>query len=173
MNMARNIEFKAEINNYEDMVYRVSCLTDEKPEILQQKDVFYNTKHCRLKLRSSLEDRPELILYLREDTRRPKLSRYYRFAVRNYLFVYRLFDSILGIKGVVQKTRCVFLKDNVRFHIDKVNQLGNFMEIEYIMSKSESRETATKKVVQMMEDLGIKKEMLVYCSYGDLILNNN
>ena len=171
--MARNIEFKASINDFDDMVYKVQRLTNKTPEFLDQKDVFYITKNGRLKLRSCSESTPELIFYFRKDTQLPKLSRYYRFGVKHYSLIYTLFNHILGIKGVVQKRRCVFLKDNVRFHIDKVNQLGDFMEIEYIMRKTESQDSALSKVNKMMEALGIKKEMLINCSYGDLILNKN
>lgn len=169
--MARNIEFKASITDYDDMVCKVQRLTKKSPEFIEQKDVFYITSNGRLKLRSSSESSPELIYYLRKDTQLPKLSRYYRFSVKHYSLIYNLFNHILGVKGVVQKKRCVFLKDNVRFHIDKVNHLGDFMEIEYIMKKTESRERALDTVTKMMEALGIKKEMLINCSYGDLILN--
>jgi predicted adenylyl cyclase CyaB len=70
---------------------------------------------------------------------------------------------------VVRKQRTLFLKDNIRFHLDRVEGLGDFMEIEYIVSQAQNKEAVKKEVDLLLNALRIQKESLIGCSYIDLL----
>lgn len=41
-----------------------------------------------------------------------------------------LLERCMGVKGVVKKTRMLYMVDQTRVHVDSVEGLGDFMELE-------------------------------------------
>jgi predicted adenylyl cyclase CyaB len=77
----------------------------------------------------------------------------------------------LGIRVVVDKKREIYFIDNVKFHLDDVNGLGTFVEIEAIDSnKPLVKENLLGQCNYYLKLLRIKKEDLVAESYSDLLL---
>ena len=76
----------------------------------------------------------------------------------------------LGIKTIVDKIRKVYCIDNVKFHFDQVNNLGNFMEVEAI---DEDNSFTTEKLKEQCDFyfnfFGLSKSDLIEKSYSDLI----
>lgn len=72
----------------------------------------------------------ELIYYERPDIEGPKLSVYSRCNVPHGADLLTVLEMSLGIKGVVKKTRHLFLIEHTRIHIDDVEGLGKFLELE-------------------------------------------
>ena len=169
--MAKNIEFKAKINNYSLVYQSVAELTKVNPTVLLQKDIFYKTHFGRLKLRSICNTKHELIFYLRPNKKGPKCSKYIRVHINNQSLVDSLLTKMLGHLVVVKKQRDLFLLDNIRFHLDRVDELGAFLEIEYVLSPMESREAALSTVNNLIHRLQIQKNMLVNHSYAELLLS--
>lgn len=167
--MAKNVEFKAKVTDYDEMYNKVQTLTNVTPILLQQQDVFYGVKRGRLKLRSISNVQHEIIYYNRKNSLAPKISKYYRFKVRHYNVVNKVLSIFFGKKEIVKKERYLFLKNNVRFHLDKVFELGTFMEIEYIMSEKESIIDAKNKVNSLLSCLQINSNMLIQGSYADML----
>ena len=75
----------------------------------------------------------------------------------------------MGKIGEVKKIRTLYLKENIRFHLDEVIGLGNFIEVEYILPKNDRRELAEKKVDDIIKILKIKKKDFIDVSYMDMI----
>lgn len=167
--MAKNVEFKAKVADYDEMFNKVGILTNVTPTLIMQQDIFYGIKKGRLKLRTISNAHHEIIYYSRKNTLMPKVSKYYRFEVKHYDMVNRILARIFGEKEKVRKERYLFLKDNIRFHLDKVMDLGTFMEIEYIMSEKESKVEATNKVNTLLKRLDISPDMLIKGSYADML----
>jgi len=72
---------------------------------------------------------------------------------------------------VVDKQREIYFIDNVKFHIDRVEELGNFVEIEAIdKSGSLGEEQLQKQCRKYMNLLDIAEGDLVGESYSDLLL---
>lgn len=167
--MAKNVEFKAKISDYDSMYKRIFSITNETPILLKQQDIFFNIGKGRLKLRTISEEQHEIIYYNRQNLFKPKISKYYRLKIKHYHLINKLLRIFLGEKEIVKKDRCLFLKDNIRFHLDNVWNLGVFLEIEYIMSRKESAQDATIKVNKLLKELEIKPDMLICNSYVDLL----
>lgn len=169
--MAENIEFKAKIDDYRSVYQSVCQLTKTTPTILMQEDIFYRIRFGRLKLRSICNKKYELIFYRRPDKTGPKCSKYIRIRLNNKSFVDSILAKIFGRLVVIKKQRDLFLRNNVRFHLDSVDGLGSFLEIEYILSPSESYEIALDFVNQLIYKLQIPKKALIDCSYAELMLS--
>jgi len=80
----------------------------------------------------------------------------------------------LGIKVIVDKKRKIFFIENVKFHLDRVQGLGTFVEIEAIgKDETMTEETLREQCYQYISLLGIKKSDLLASSYSDLLLEQS
>src|SRR5699024_1600806 len=71
---------------------------------------------------------------------------------------------------VVDKSREIYFIDNVKFHLDKVEKLGTFMEIEAIDTDgSVGKEKLRRQCAEYRALFGINEEDLVAVSYSDLL----
>ena len=75
----------------------------------------------------------------------------------------------LGVKVVVDKQREIYFIGNIKFHIDQVQGLGSFVEIEAI-GTDENRGELLRQCREYLELFGISEQDLVERSYSDLIL---
>ncbi|MBW2245561.1 MAG: CYTH domain-containing protein [Deltaproteobacteria bacterium] len=82
----------------------------------------------------------------------------------------RLFSALLGVHKVVRKEREIALVGNVRIHLDRVEGLGTFLELEAVFDASpEAEAEERKKVDRLMEQLGIRPEDLIDTSYEAMV----
>jgi adenylate cyclase class 2 len=103
--------------------------------VLEQRDTYFDVEHGRLKLREDLgRGGGELIFYLRDDASRPRSSRYWRAPTAEPEPLARLLEAAHGVAGVVAKRRRLFLYENVRIHLDQVEGLGAFIELESVLA---------------------------------------
>jgi len=112
----------------------------------------------------------QLIPYLRPDLEGPKRSDYQLVPVPEPEETRRLFSALLGVHKVVRKEREIALVGNVRIHLDRVEGLGTFLELEAVFDASpEAEAEERKKVDRLMEQLGIRPEDLIDTSYEAMV----
>ena len=128
--MARNIEIKARISNPDSIRAKARSLSSRPSEILEQTDTFFMVPRGRLKVRAFSDGSGELIVYERPDHRGPKESTYLRCACLNARLLVEALSRVLSIRGVVVKRREVFFIGRTRVHLDEVEDLGFFVELE-------------------------------------------
>jgi adenylate cyclase class 2 len=105
---------------------------------LSQRDTYFVSRTGRLKLRQDLAaGSAELIFYERADEGGARPSRYRRVPVVQPDELCELLAAALGIRGVVEKERRLFLFENVRVHLDDVAGLGTFVELEAVLASSD------------------------------------
>ena len=80
-----------------------------------------------------------------------------------------LLTQAFGIRGVVRKNRTLFLVGNTRVHLDEVEGLGSFMELEVVLGPEEGEAEGQAIAVDLMARLGIKESDLVEQAYIDLL----
>ncbi|XP_067110855.1 uncharacterized protein [Osmerus mordax] len=90
-----------------------------------------------------------------------------RLKLRNLMVV--LADA-LGIKGEVRKERKLFLVGQTRVHLDTVEGLGHYMELEVVMREDQSPEEGEQVARGLMEQLAVGQDSLVTGAYMDLLL---
>jgi predicted adenylyl cyclase CyaB len=80
-----------------------------------------------------------------------------------------LLTDALGVLTVVDKRRTVFLYQNVRIHLDRVEGLGMFLEFEAVMPEGTPDEEGELLVRELMAEFSIREEDLIQVSYSDLL----
>lgn len=167
--MARNIEIKARIENVEALLSRVAEIADEGPIAIHQDDTFFRCDAGRLKLRQFSPTQGELIFYRRADQPGPKESFYLRSATSEPLALRLILEHSCGVVGRVIKERTLFLVGRTRVHIDRVDGLGDFMELEVVLGEDEPPGGGVHEAHDLMGQLGIGLTQLIDCAYVDLL----
>lgn len=167
--MARNIEIKAYIESVESLTQRAAAIADEGPIVIVQDDTFFCCEIGRLKLRVLSDGKGELIFYRRSDQAGPKESFYVRSHTASPDELRRVLALAYGEVGRVKKHRTLFLVGRTRIHLDSVEQLGDFLELEVVMADGEPLEAGIREAHDLMERLGVNPSQLIACAYVDLL----
>ncbi len=167
--MASNIEVKAHVDDFEALKARAASLSDRPLEIISQEDTFFNTEQGRLKLRVLAPDLGVLIYYERPDRDGPKRSNYHLAETRDPESLKETLTWALGVRGVVRKTRYLFMAGQTRIHLDDVEGLGHFMELEVVMHEGQSDTEGQVIAEDLMRRLGVRKDAWLKGAYMDLI----
>jgi adenylate cyclase class IV len=167
--MARNIEIKARAVDLHAVRARAASLTSGPSETLRQRDTFFAVPYGRVKVREFSDGSGELIAYSRPDQRGPKESVYIRYTCPNAKDLSEALAAALPIRGVVVKRREVFLVGRSRVHLDEVEGLGCFVELEVVLRDGETTDTAHREARELLESLEISETELVAEAYIDLL----
>ncbi|XP_041365704.1 uncharacterized protein LOC121380794 [Gigantopelta aegis] len=168
--MPRNVEIKARMSDQTFLVNQAAELSSSDGCLIVQEDTFFNTPEGRLKLRQIKGDKAQLIYYNRPDKPGPKLSDYHVTIIENPGSLKTTLSKAYGIKGVVKKERRLYLVGQTRVHVDSVEGLGDFMELEVVLDEDQTVDDGQKIAENLMTQLGVKKEDLIQGAYMDLII---
>lgn len=136
----------------------------------RQLDTYFRCASGRLKLREGNIERA-LIHYLREDQPGPKRSEVLLYEPRPGDDLKQILERALGVLVAVDKRRDIFFAGNVKLHVDEVEGLGSFVEIEAIADdRHPDRATLQAQCREFMAVLGVEENDLIECSYSDLLL---
>jgi adenylate cyclase len=166
--MPRNIEIKARIADWDATAASAMRVADGPPKLLNQEDIFFNSPRGRLKLRT-VNDQAELIYYERPDQPGPKESRYLVLSITQPDIARRMLEMIHGVRGVVRKQRWLYMSGQTRIHLDRVENLGDFLELEVVLRDDQTAADGEAAARQLMKDLGIPADQLVDRAYIDLM----
>ena len=136
-----------------------------------QTDTYFRVPHGRLKLREgNIEN--NLIHYDRPDQEGPKQSSVLLYRSHPESSLKGILMKALGVLVVVEKKREIYFIDNIKFHIDTVARLGEFIEIEAIDEDgSIGKERLQDQCESYLKRFGVSDEDLIANSYSDLLLN--
>jgi predicted adenylyl cyclase CyaB len=168
--MSRNIEIKARIASIDALIPHVSAIADQGPVEIDQDDTFFACATGRLKLRTLSEDSGELIFYRRADTLGPKESFYVRAATSSPESLREVLSLAYGLAGRVRKHRTLYRCGRTRIHLDRVEGLGEFLELEVVLQEGESAAAGVQEADRLLARLGITVDQLVPDAYVDLIV---
>src|SRR3569833_2406915 len=167
--MDSNVEIKASIANHKTVRDRVAAVSSEGPTEIAQEDTCFNCSAGRLKLRAFSNTHGELIFYQRSDQHGPKESYYVRTSTAEPEMLRQVLALAYGEKGRVRKHRTLFLVGRTRVHLDDVESLGNFLELEVVLREAEPIEAGMREAEDLMSRLGIKASQLIDRAYIDLL----
>lgn len=167
--MARNIEIKARLGHIGDIEPRAAALADQGPVPIAQDDTFFACANGRLKLRAFADGTGELIFYRRADQAGPKTSFYVRTPTADPAGLREALTLAHGQAGRVRKQRTLYIAGRTRIHLDVVEGLGHFLELEVVMQEGEPAEGGEREAEALMQALGIAPEQLVQTAYVDLL----
>jgi predicted adenylyl cyclase CyaB len=167
--MARNIELKARCADLEQAAARSFALGAREAGVIEQVDTYYNAAVGRLKLRVIDGTRGELIAYRRDNSAEIRPSDYHIAPIADFQSLHTVLKASLGVKVVVKKRRRLLLWENVRIHLDAVEQLGTFLEFEAVVGELADEIVSQHRVEQLRAALQIADCDLIESSYSDLL----
>jgi adenylate cyclase class IV len=166
--MPSNIEIKARVRDWDELLLHIAALTEAPPELLEQDDTFYSVPCGRLKLRLFTSGQAELIYYQRSDGSIPRPCDYMVVPAADPVPLQALLAAALGVRGRVRKRRWLYRVGQTRMHLDEVEGLGRFMELEYVLRPGEPHGVGLRAVAKLQAQLGITDEDRLDTAYIDL-----
>ena len=166
---ARNVEVKARVADPAALRARVVVLATAAPVVIGQHDTFFVVSHGRLKLRRFDDGSGELIFYERDDTTGPKTSRYSRSPCPDAAGMEAVLARGLGVRGVVDKRRELFMIGRTRVHLDEVRGLGHFVELEVVLADDEPATEGEREAHHLLATLGVPENARLAPAYIDLL----
>ena len=166
--MARNIEIKARIASVEAVLARATSIADGAPVVIDQDDTFFAVAHGRLKLRRFADGSAELIQYHRDDSADAKASDYVRVPVADADALAEALTRACGTRGRVRKRRLLLMAGQTRMHLDRVDGLGDFLELEVVLRDGQRDADGTAIAERLMTALAIAPEDRLAGAYLDL-----
>jgi predicted adenylyl cyclase CyaB len=166
---ATNIEIKARIASIDRFGETVESLSDAEVEVLNQEDHFFSSPNGRLKLRIFNERCGELIHYHRPDTVEPKASRYRIAPTSDPGAMRSILSQVMPSVGIVKKQRWLYRVGQTRIHLDRVDGLGDFVELEVVLRPDQEQGEGIAIAHELMMRLGIDEDQLVKVAYIDLL----
>ncbi|MCC6704796.1 MAG: class IV adenylate cyclase [Thermomicrobiales bacterium] len=170
----RNLELKVavEAGAFEEIVRRARKLGASVT--VSQVDTYFAVPSGRLKLREISEGsnrRAELIGYSRPNEEGARWSEYYRadFRPEQIAPLIAMMKQTIGVRTVVSKEREVVVTGRTRIHLDQVEGLGRFVELETVVGEEPGDSGADQELADVAGMLGLYDHPVVAGSYSDLI----
>jgi predicted adenylyl cyclase CyaB len=164
-----NVEIKSRCDDLSAVRQRLQARDPRFVGEDHQVDTYFQVDTGRLKLREGTLERA-LIYYRRPDQDGPKTSDIRRYEPAESAPLKAVLKAALGVWVVVDKRREIYFLDNVKFHLDRVDRLGTFVEIEAIGEDASADQAALREqCARFQKALGLADEDLVARSYSDLV----
>jgi predicted adenylyl cyclase CyaB len=165
----RNVELKAVDADPARSLAACRALGARDEGVLRQRDTYYVVPHGRLKLREEEPGAAHLIQYERAARPEQRESRYRIVEVADAATAHAMLEAALGVECVVAKRRRLFLWHNVRIHLDEVEQLGCFVELEAVATSDSDLSAEYDHVATLRDALAIDDARLVPHGYAQLL----
>ncbi|CAM9268243.1 unnamed protein product [Lampetra fluviatilis] len=169
----RNVEVKARVRDVATLRAAAERLSGGPGKRIAQRDTFYVVTRGRLKLRHFSDGTGKLMFYDRPDTSGPKTSNYTLTPTADPVGLGDVLSQALAVRGEVRKERLLYLVGQTRVHIDAVEGLGDFMELEVVLEEGQSSEEGERVARQLMSELGVLEEDLQDVAYIDMLLQKS
>ena len=164
-----NVEIKAKCHNPDKVRDILNAEGADYKGLDKQTDTYFHCDNGRLKLREgNIEN--ALIFYQRDNKAGPKVS---NVSISKIASDHQIKDVLTKAYGVfieVKKDREIYFIDNIKFHIDHIQDLGDFIEIKAIDTTGQlEREELEQQCKHFLDLFDVKPEDLITHSYSDLL----
>jgi homotetrameric cytidine deaminase len=165
----RNVELKAVDADPEATLERALAAGARDQGVLTQRDTYFGAPRGRLKLREEDPGEAHLIAYERADEAAARTSEYRIAPVAAPGALRAALEASLGVSQVVEKRRRLLLWETVRIHLDDVDGLGRFVELEAVAGSDSDLAREHEQVRMLREILGIENGAIQTGSYADAL----
>src|SRR5262245_21688315 len=168
--MARNVEVKVRIDDLEGICSGALAMGAEDRGLLRQVDTYFETRGSgtRLKLREHHPGRAELIAYRRPDVPGLRTSDFHLVPIEDPAALREALIHALGVVRRIAKTRRLLLLGRTRIHLDRVEGLGDFLELEVVLEDRDAVAGGEQEAERILTRLGVGDRPRVAGSYVDL-----
>ena len=165
--MPKNLEVKIQVKDFTFLLDTLKKLGVEREAVLHQSDIYYENEKMKVKLRIE-NGKNCLIKYIRDEVNKDRWSNYELLYLegenpRKYL------SDLMSEKTVVVKERSLYLYKDTRIHLDEVESLGKFIELETVCVDSDS--DAITRFNELIDILKLDLNNQIKCGYKELIEN--
>lgn len=165
----QNIEIKTPIASIEQIEQQLATIGAEQIWTRRQTDTFFEVTRGWLKLREADGSSPELISYRRPtDSAGPRPSTYDIAPIDDAEMWKRLLGRVLDATCVVSKIRALWIWRHTRIHLDIVDSLGTFLELETV-SRDISLQEARHEADHMIEQLNLDPARFIAVPYREML----
>lgn len=180
-----NFEFKARLHDMQHVKAALLTRAANFAGVLQQTDTYFHVSGGRLKLREIVYESQtapapqraeiQLIFYQRPDHAAVKRSDYHIAPIGDAVTLREVLALALGVRVIVKKRRTLYLLPmknggNIRIHLDQVEGLGDFVEVEAVAPADEFSAAAEAEAQDLLQAFHITENELISGSYADLLL---
>lgn len=166
----RNLEFKARVSDLQEARRLALAAGGEMWGDLRQTDTYFATPKGRLKLRETAGFPAELVFYERDEDDPNRPSEYEVARSPDAEALRSVLTNALGVLTVVRKRRTLVHVDTARVHLDNVERLGSFVEIEVPVTDAQDEAAAKERIDSLIAALGLSWPGCIRESYLDLML---
>src|SRR5262245_56641893 len=168
--MARNVEVKIRVDDLEGVRAGVLALGAEDRGVLHQVDTYFETRGpgTRLKLREHRPGRAELIAYRRPDVPGLRTSDFHLVPIEDPASLRKALIHALGTTRQIVKTRQLLLLGRTRIHLDRVEGLGDLLELEVVLDEGDTVADGEQEAEHILERLGLDRQPRIAGSYLEL-----
>lgn len=168
-----SIEIKARIDNHDSIRAFLKRRHADYRGMDHQVDTYFAVRQGRLKIREGTIEN-SLVHYNRQEIKGPKRCEYsiihYKPGDPVLHQLKEILMSAVGILVVVNKQREIYFLDTIKVHLDTVEGLGTFFEIEVGKSELSDESGQYEQCRELLKQLNISEEHLVTGSYSDMML---
>ena len=168
----KNIELKVEVDNFKNIINKLKKNGATERGVLSQTDTYYNCKD-RLKLREENGKVFRLVFYVRPNKKEAKVSNFdiIDFDKKQAMALKEVLKKAYGEKVVVKKERRLWMYKSTRIHLDKVGNLGTFLELETLVKKD--MKSAMQEYEKLVDFLELDNYKKLTKSYSDMLLGKS
>ncbi len=163
----KNLELKAKCSSLESVRRQLVNIKAEYRETVEQIDTYFNAPKGRVKLREIDGGKAYLVYYERPNGAESRFSTYQMWDIPSPGAFKEIMSTVLGMKVIVEKLRELWLYGDTRIHLDRVANLGEFVELETVIRSQTERE-AWREHQRVRDAIGILEGDLIAGSYSDL-----
>jgi adenylate cyclase, class 2 len=168
----RNIELKAQDPDPLASVEVCRALGAQDRGPIAQCDTYFAVSNGGLKLREEQPGRPHLIQFQKTSDPWQTESRYRIVELPDGRGLRAALASAIGVRGVVVKRRRLWLWRSVRIHLDEVEHLGTFIELEAVAPPESDLADERQLVARLRDAFEITDERLVALGYAEQLLGD-
>jgi len=166
--MPQNVEVKIKLADPAAVRAAVQALGAEDRGVLKQVDTYFGAgRDTRLKLREQEPGGAQLIAYARPDIPGLRTCAYRICEVANPAVLKETLSLALGTLRCVVKRRHLFMLGRTRIHLDQVEGLGDFLELEVVMRDGEPPAAGEAEAHGILTRLGLSAAPRIAGSYLD------
>ena len=166
----RNLEFKAAFDDLQRGKQIAGAMGATAGGDLHQVDTYFRVPEGRLKLREINHAAGELIFYRRPEAEAVRFSNYYTAPVGDSAAMVNVLSLSLGTRIRIEKVRRLYIYRGARIHLDRVPDLGNFVEFEVPVASDEPASEAVARGImdELMRAFGLRADDAIKASYSEM-----
>ena len=164
----RNLELKARCADLAAVRSIVQQLCGRDALLELQTDTYFQVPNGRLKLREIRGQPAVLIAYQRPNQSELRASDYHLVPVSEPALLKVALIGALALRGVVTKRREIYFWQNVRIHLDEVENLGTFVEFEAVLGPDDGDAVSRQRLDELVKALRLELSQFVAGSYSGL-----